>query len=69
MAASVRNIWKEDEVNLLIHLWTENFEDLQKTKRNRLVYEKIAKDMHLFGYTRDWKEISNKIKNLQRDYR
>ena len=45
MAASLRNVWREDEINLLINLCTDNFEDLQKAKRNISICEKIAKEM------------------------
>lgn len=61
--------WSENEIICLIHLWQENYENLTKMKRNRLVYDVISAGLHENGYQRTSEEIQKKISNLFAKYK
>lgn len=63
--------WLDEETKTLISLWGEdNIQcQLDGAVRNKTIYQKIAKLMKDHGYTRDWVQCRNKIKNLKKDYR
>ena len=37
--------------------------------RNKVVYEKISREMEILGFTRTWQQCRTKIKNLTHKYR
>ncbi|XP_054722814.1 myb/SANT-like DNA-binding domain-containing protein 1 [Uloborus diversus] len=61
--------WADEETKLLIQLWKENLNDLNKAKRNRIIYERMSNEMELFDIRRTADEIKTKIKNLIKLYR
>ena len=63
--------WTGEETWALVSVWGEaNIqEDLDGVTRNKIIYEKITKDMEGLGYTRTWKQCRTKIKNLTQAYR
>lgn len=63
--------WLEDETKTLILVWGEDNvqSQLDGAVRNKTIYGKIAKEMKDHGYTRDWVQCRNKIKNLKKEYR
>ena len=57
--------WLDEETKTLISLWgAENIQcQLDGAVRNKTIYEKLSKEMKDHGYTRDWVQCKNKIKN------
>ena len=63
--------WSDRETFKLIEIWGDEIiqEQLEGCKKNREVYEKIAKLMCEEGYDRTWTQCRDKIKKLKVDYR
>ena len=61
-----RNSWTADETIALIAAWGESHvqEQLDFVKRNRDIYEAIARGLTEQGYNKTWKQCRVKIKNL-----
>lgn len=62
--------WTEDETHNLINIWSDA--DIQKcfksTRRHKLIYQTIAKEHDENGYSRTWKQIRSKLRNLKSEY-
>ena len=63
--------WTNAETKALIDLWGEQNvqEQLDNVRRNKDVYEKIARGMAEQGYNKSWKQCRVKVKNLTQRYR
>jgi len=63
--------WTDNEVGLLISLWGDSTiqAELEGCKKNRDVYERIAKKMREAGFDRTGVQCRDKIKKLKGDYR
>ena len=63
--------WSKDEILKLIDIWgQENIQaQLEDSKRNQTVYEKIAKELQEAGYNRTYSQCRDKIKKLRGEYR
>ena len=63
--------WTGEETRALVSVWSEaNIqEELDGVTRNKVIYEKITKELEGLGYTRTWKQCRIKIKNLTQAYR
>ena len=63
--------WSNSEVSLLIALWGEEGvqEQLEGAKRNKHVYDKIAKQMQEKGSSKTSEQCRAKMKKLKLDYR
>ena len=63
--------WTSEETRALVSVWGEaNIqEELDGVTRNKVIYEKITKELEGLGYTRTWKQCRTKIKNLTQAYR
>ena len=63
--------WSAEETRSLISLWGEaNVQSqLDGVSRNRVIYERIARDMDSLGYERTWEQCRTKIKNLTQRYK
>ena len=64
-------IWSEREVRALIQIWGDGKiqEELDGAKRNKQIFQTIAKKMQEQGYNSDWQQCRAKIKSLKGDYR
>ena len=72
MAASCRGLsWSDEEVKALISIWGDGKvqEELDGAVRNKSVFEKISRKMIEMGFTRDWKQCRDKVKNLKVAYK
>ena len=63
--------WNTEETRTLISIWGEESiqSKLDKTHRNRDVFERIAREMSDVGYEKSWQQCRTKIKNLTQKYR
>ena len=63
--------WSVDETRALISVWGQaNVQSqLDGVMRNRVIFERIARDMEELGYERTWQQCRTKIKNLTQKYR
>lgn len=63
--------WSDEEVAQLIELWGEEGvqEQLEVAKRNRHVYEKIAKELQKVGSEKSADQCHAKMKKLKLDNR
>ena len=63
--------WTDTEVYQLIDLWSDSDiqSQLEGCKKNRDVYEKIAKKLHDAGFNRNAVQCRDKIKKLKGEYR
>ena len=64
--------WTNEETSALISIWAD--ENVQKqldgAARNRVVYEKISRNLSEIGFnTKSWKQCRTKIKNFIQAYR
>ena len=59
--------WSKDEILKLIDVWgQENIQtQLEDSKRNQTVYEKIAKELQEAGYNRTYSQCRDKIKKTE----
>ncbi|GBN52688.1 hypothetical protein AVEN_133122-1 [Araneus ventricosus] len=64
-----RRNWTDDEIKILIMSWGDHYNELTCIRRNRRVYDKMAAELAMYGYTRDSSEIQLKIKNFSAQYR
>ena len=64
-------LWTDEETLKLLELWGEDSiqAELEGCKRNKAVYEKIARDMVAAGYDRNAVQCRDKIKKLRAEYR
>jgi len=64
-------IWETAETKMLIAIWAEDAiqAELEGAKRNKAVYERLAKRMQDSGYDRTWSQCRVKMKNLVSKYR
>ena len=62
-------IWSEREVRALLQIWGDGKiqEELDGAKRNKQIFQTIAKKMREQGYNRDWQQC--RAKSLKGDYR
>ncbi|XP_077517240.1 uncharacterized protein LOC144128056 [Amblyomma americanum] len=68
-ASAPRQLWRERETSLLIHLWEDHLADLRRQKRNGGVHEEIARGLCEARYIRTRAQVQNKIENLGQTYR
>ena len=63
--------WTHAETKALIDIWGEQNvqQQLDSVRRNKDVYEKVAKEMTELGYNKTWKQCRVKVKNLTQRYR
>ncbi len=63
--------WSDIEIKAVIAIWgaTDLQQQLDGAVRNKLIYEKISKEMKKKGYERDWIQCRVKIKNLKTNYK
>lgn len=63
--------WETAEIKAFIDLWAEDSiqSELEGAKRNRAVYQMLARRMEELGYHRTWSQCCVKIKNLVAKYR
>ena len=63
--------WSVEETRALVGVWGQaNVQnELDGVTRNRVVYERIAKEMEELGYERTWQQCRTKIKNMTQKYR
>ncbi len=60
--------WKHCEITVVIQIWRDHIDDLRRTKRNCLVYQKMSDELK-HSDLRPWDVIQRKIKNLTAEYR
>jgi hypothetical protein len=62
--------WSEDETILLINLWSEDNvqAQIEGCRRNREVYESLARQMGEAGYNRTGVQCREKMKKMKADY-
>ena len=65
------SVWSEEEVMKLIELWGEDSvqAQLEGSKRNSQIFDKIASEMRTAGYDRTGTQAREKIKKLRGEYR
>lgn len=65
------NVWSNEEVFCLIEYWGEEDiqEQLEGAKRNKHIYEKLAKEMKKKGYDKTAEQCRSKMKKLKLEYR
>ena len=63
--------WSEAEVLRLIELWGEDSiqQQLEGEKRNKHVYEKLARELHNAGSDKTAEQCRAKVEKLKGDYR
>ena len=63
--------WNTDETRALLSVWgAANVQSkLDGVVRNRTIYERIARELQVLGYSRTWEQCRTKIKNLVKRYR
>ena len=63
--------WTGEETRALVSVWGEVniHEELDGVTRNKVICEKITKEMEGLGYSRTWKQCRTMIKNLTQAYR
>ena len=64
-------LWEKAETKALINLWAEEAvqRELEGAKRNKSVYETLARRMEDLGYYHTWSQCRVKIKNLVSKHR
>jgi len=62
-------VWQEEETIKLLDLWSEESVQalLKGCTRNKIVYDKLAEDMAMYGYTRTGGQCWERIKKLKKD--
>ena len=63
--------WTDDEVFKLIEIWNEDGiqEQLEGSKRNKHVYEKLCTQLRGAGYVRTGEQCRSKVKKLRQQYK
>ena len=63
--------WTAEETRALVSVWSQTNvkNQLDGVTRNRIVFEKIAKEMAELGFERTWQQCRTKVKNLTQKYR
>ncbi len=63
--------WSDSETFKLIEIWGEdtNQAQLERCRRNKEIYEKIARDLSDAGYQRTADQCREKVKKLKSEYR
>ena len=63
--------WKDCEVLRLINLWGDDVlqSQLEGCKRNKQIYERISKELLVYGVHRSAEQCCEKIKKLKSEYR
>ena len=63
--------WSDEEVLILIGIWGEAKvqEELDGAMRNKSAFVTISRKMLEAGFTRDWKQCRDKLKNLKVGYK
>lgn len=63
--------WTHEQTRALVSVWSQaNVQsELDGVTRNRVVFERIAKEMEELGYEYTWQQCRTKIKNLTQKYR
>ncbi|XP_066089482.1 bifunctional phosphoribosylaminoimidazole carboxylase/phosphoribosylaminoimidazole succinocarboxamide synthetase [Saccopteryx bilineata] len=63
--------WTGPEVTALIGIWSEKSiqQQLERTTRNKRIFEQIAAELQNCGIERDWKQCRTKYKNLKHEYK
>ena len=70
MAASCRSLsWSDKEVKGLIWGDEKVQEELDGAVRNKSAFKKISRNIIEMGIMRDWKQCSDKVKNLTVAYK
>ena len=65
------NTWSNDEMMKLIELWSEDIiqAQLEGSKRNAIVFHKIAHDMEAAGYVKTGEQCNSKVRKIKLEYR
>ena len=65
------HFWTLEETRALISVWGNQRvqSQLDTAFRNRLIYERVEREMRDMGYSRSWEQCRTKIKNLSQRYR
>ena len=63
-------VWSDNEVKALIAIWGEDKvqQELDGAVRNKVVFDKISKQMKELGYNRDGQQCKVKTKSLKKNY-
>ena len=63
--------WSAQETRVLVSIWGEADvqSQLDGVVRNKVLYEKIYREMEISGFTRTWQQRRSKMKNLTHKYR
>ena len=63
--------WSAQETRVLVSIWGEADvqSQLDGVVRNKVVYEKISREMEKLGFIRTWQQCRTKIKNLTHKYK
>ena len=63
--------WKDCEVLRLIDIWGDDVvqSQLEGCKRNKQIYERISKELLVYGVQRSAEQCREKIKKLKSEYR
>lgn len=63
--------WTDAEVHYLISIWADEEIQalLESAKRNKVIFERIAKDMAKAGYNKTAEQCRDKIKKLKTKYK
>ena len=71
MASASGATWSKAEILKLISIWgqEEVQQKLQECKKNKSVYEIVAKEMKEAGYDRTFQQCRDKIKKLKVEYK
>ena len=68
---TMASTWKDEEVYKLIEIWGDDIiqAQLEGCKRNKEVYEKVARQMGNAGFKRSAEQCREKAKKLKLEYR
>ena len=63
--------WTNAEVFKLIEVWSEEGiqEQLEGSKRNKRIYEKLSSKLRKDGYNKTGEQCHSKVKKLRQDYK
>ena len=63
--------WNVEQTKALVSIWGQEdvHKELDGVQRNRVVYERISKELAALGMERTWQQCRTKIKNLTFRYR
>ena len=63
--------WSDTKVFRLLKIWGEdNFQQqLEGSKRNKHVYDKMAEELHLYGIVKSGEQVCGKVKKLRREFK